>query len=74
MKNLPWINYLIQFVTVVLGILLAFGLNAYYNNSVEEEEKAFSKRIRQDWIPIFEDFIDNEQRLSILYKEALEMY
>lgn len=37
MKNLPWINYLIEFLTVVLGILLAFGLNTYYNNRVEEE-------------------------------------
>lgn len=37
MKNLPWTNYLIEFVTVVLGILLAFGLNTYYNNKVEAE-------------------------------------
>ncbi|MEO9803349.1 MAG: hypothetical protein ABJF04_08890 [Reichenbachiella sp.] len=37
MKNLPWTNYLIEFVTVVLGILLAFGLNTYYNNLKEEE-------------------------------------
>lgn len=37
MKNLPWINYFIEFLTVVLGILLAFGLNTYYNDKVEEK-------------------------------------
>lgn len=37
MKNLPWTNYFIEFLTVVLGILLAFGLNTYYNNRIEEE-------------------------------------
>lgn len=36
MKNLPWTNYLIEFFTVVLGILLAFGLNTYYNNKTDE--------------------------------------
>lgn len=37
MKNITWTNHLIEFFTVVLGILLAFGLNTYYNNKVEEE-------------------------------------
>ncbi|MEO9965887.1 MAG: hypothetical protein ABJF11_08870 [Reichenbachiella sp.] len=37
MKNLPWTSYLIEFFTVVLGILIAFGLNTYYTNKVEEE-------------------------------------
>lgn len=36
MKNLPWTNYLIEFFTVVLGILIAFGLNTFYNNKTEE--------------------------------------
>lgn len=37
MNNKKWINYLIEFLTVVLGILLAFGLNTYYNNRIEKE-------------------------------------
>lgn len=37
MKNITWTNHLIEFFTVVLGILLAFGLNTYYNGKVEQE-------------------------------------
>lgn len=37
MSNIKWVNHFIEFFTVVLGILLAFGLNTYYNNKVEEE-------------------------------------
>ncbi|WP_420580092.1 hypothetical protein [Reichenbachiella sp.] len=37
MSNIKWTNHLIEFFTVVLGILLAFGLNTYYNGKVEEE-------------------------------------
>ncbi|WP_422360715.1 hypothetical protein [Reichenbachiella sp.] len=37
MSNIKWTNHLIEFFTVVLGILLAFGLNTYYNNRLEQE-------------------------------------
>ena len=49
MKNLPWVNYLIEFITVVLGILLAFGLNTYYNNRIEEERAShFLEGVRRE--------------------------
>lgn len=35
MKKIDWTNHILEFVTVVVGILLAFGLNAFYENQKE---------------------------------------
>ncbi len=38
-KKIDWTNHIIEFVTVVIGILLAFGLNNY-NESRQEKARA----------------------------------
>jgi len=35
MKKVDWTNHFIEFITVVVGILLAFGLNALYESQKE---------------------------------------
>jgi len=35
MKKIDWTNHFIEFITVVIGILLAFGLNALYESRKE---------------------------------------
>ncbi|MEP2023606.1 MAG: hypothetical protein ABJH98_18755 [Reichenbachiella sp.] len=62
MKNLPWTNYLIEFVTVVLGILLAFGLNTYYSNQIEQER--VSHYLEGVKLEIQENFIEVEDKLA----------
>ncbi len=62
-KKIDWTNHIIEFVTVVIGILLAFGLNNY-NQTNEEKSRAVQHM----------DGIEREMEYNLKYLEKKYPY